>query len=127
MQADDAAGYEWKTAELNCSHRYLLPALMAALARPDFASLPRRLFDLGCGNGACADYIASRGWDVSAVDPSVQGISHAKANYPRIRCELGSTTDDLAARFGTFPFVISLEVVEHVYAPRKYASTLYSL
>jgi 2-polyprenyl-6-hydroxyphenyl methylase/3-demethylubiquinone-9 3-methyltransferase len=31
------------------------------------------------------------------------------------------------AKFGTFPAVISLEVVEHVYAPRDYARQLFEL
>ena len=29
--------------------------------------------------------------------------------------------------YGQFPVVISLEVVEHVFSPRQYAATLYSL
>ena len=41
--------------------------------------------------------------------------------------EFGSTEEDLAARFGTFPVVISLEVVEHVYAPREYISRIRDL
>ena len=41
--------------------------------------------------------------------------------------ELGSAYDDLAARYGRFPAVISLEVVEHLYFPRKFAATLFSL
>jgi 2-polyprenyl-6-hydroxyphenyl methylase/3-demethylubiquinone-9 3-methyltransferase len=35
--------------------------------------------------------------------------------------EEGSCYDDLRSRFGTFPLLLSLEVVEHVYAPRDYA------
>jgi 2-polyprenyl-6-hydroxyphenyl methylase/3-demethylubiquinone-9 3-methyltransferase len=44
-----------------------------------------------------------------------------------LRLERGSAYDDLAAVFGTFPAVVSLEVVEHLYDPRKYAQTLYAL
>ena len=40
---------------------------------------------------------------------------------------MGSAYDDLAGRFDRFPAVISLEVVEHVYAPRDFAMTLFSL
>src|SRR5262249_53290923 len=40
---------------------------------------------------------------------------------------VGSAYDDLAARFGTFQVVLSLEVVEHVYYARKLAATLFSL
>ena len=39
----------------------------------------------------------------------------------------GSAYDDLAAKYGRFPVVISLEVVEHVYAPRNFARTVFDL
>lgn len=41
--------------------------------------------------------------------------------------EEGSAYEPLSERFGTFPAVTSLEVVEHVYAPRAYARTLAEL
>ena len=59
--------------------------------------------------------------------PSEQGIAQANARYPTIPLRIGSAYDDLAAQHGTFPVVVSMEVVEHVYAPRKYAATLFSL
>jgi 2-polyprenyl-3-methyl-5-hydroxy-6-metoxy-1,4-benzoquinol methylase len=127
QQVTDASAYEWRSAELNSSHEYLLPALTEVLERPQLASLPRRLFDLGCGNGATANYLAGRGWDIAGVDPSVQGIAQANRTFPSLRLERGAAGEDLAARFGTYPFVISMEVVEHVYAPREYARTLHSL
>lgn len=40
---------------------------------------------------------------------------------------IGSAYDDLAEQYGQFPVVLSLEVVEHVYAPRDYARTVFSL
>lgn len=46
---------------------------------------------------------------------------------PHIRLKAGSTYNDLVARFGRFPAVVSLEVAEHVYAPRDYARTLFDL
>lgn len=125
--ARDAPGYDWRSAELDCSHDYLLPALLAELGRDEFRALPKTLFDLGCGNGAIANQLAARGWQVAGVDPSAEGIAQAHAAYPALRLEVGSALDDLAARHGTFPFVISMEVVEHVYDPRHYARTLRSL
>jgi 2-polyprenyl-6-hydroxyphenyl methylase/3-demethylubiquinone-9 3-methyltransferase len=68
-----------------------------------------------------------RGWDVAGVDPSQEGIANANQAWPHLRLETGSAYDDLAARFGRFPMVVSLEVVEHVYAPRNYARTLFDL
>ena len=67
------------------------------------------------------------GWDVTGVDPSAEGIAQARAHYPGLKLYEGSAYDDLAARYGRFPVVTSLEVVEHVYAPRQYAATLFDL
>lgn len=120
------AGYRYSDALTNTSHRVLLPALreeLGALA----ATRQRRLFDLGCGNGSVAALLHHEGWEVCGVDPSSEGIAAANLTFPQLRLEQGSAYDDLAARFGRFPVVISLEVVEHVYAPRHYARTLFDL
>ena len=61
------------------------------------------------------------------VDPSSEGIAQARQAFPELRLEQGSAYDDLAAKYGRFPVVVSLEVVEHVYAPRDYAATLFDL
>lgn len=123
----DISGYTYAGQGLNDSHGYLMPSLVLLLGRSDIAMFPKRLFELGCGNGSVANYLAASGWKVCGVDPSEEGISMAKQAYPSLLLELGSAYDDLAGKFGTFPVVLSLEVVEHVYFPRKYAETLYSL
>ncbi len=87
----------------------------------------RRIFELGCGNGAIADQLTQRGYDVTGVDPSEEGIAQANRTYPGLKLYQGSAYDDLAGQFGRFPVVISLEVVEHVYFPRQFAATLFDL
>ena len=82
---------------------------------------------MGCGNGSVARVLTARGWDVTGVDPSVEGIAQARAADPALKIATGSAYDDLAAQYGHFPVVLSLEVVEHVYAPRHYARTLFEL
>ena len=126
--ADDT-GYVYDDAETNHSHAYLLPTTKAEVdavgaAWPDSAM---RLFDLGCGNGSVARHFAQRGWEVPGVDPSADGIAHARQHHPDLNLHSSSAYEDLAATYGTFPVVISLEVVEHVYDPRRYARTLHSL
>jgi len=64
---------------------------------------------------------------VTGVDPSIEGIQQAKAEFPNLKLENGSAYDDLAAIYGQFPVLLSLEVVEHVYAPRQYAKTAFDL
>jgi 2-polyprenyl-6-hydroxyphenyl methylase/3-demethylubiquinone-9 3-methyltransferase len=88
---------------------------------------PRRVFDLGCGNGALMNALASRGYDVTGVDPSESGVSLAKAAWPDLPVFVGSAYDALSDRYGTFPAVVSLEVVEHLYSPRHYAQTMFKL
>jgi 2-polyprenyl-6-hydroxyphenyl methylase/3-demethylubiquinone-9 3-methyltransferase len=87
--------------------------------------IPRRILDVGCGNGAVAAQLADRGWDVIGVDPSDSAVRTARAAHPAIVFHQASAYDDLADRLGRFRAVLSLEVVEHVYFPRAFASTLF--
>lgn len=128
MKAPDAiSGYKYNDAGHTCAHSYLLPALHAELAAFFSCRPTKRVFDLGCGNGSVAATLAAEGYEVCGVDPATEGIAQAKAHYPHLRLEAGSAYEDLVARFGRFPAVITLEVVEHVYAPRDYARTLFDL
>ena len=68
-----------------------------------------------------------RGWNLTGVDPSAEGIEQALAAHPELKLACGSTYDDLATQHGQFPVVLSLEVVEHVYAPRRYVRTVFDL
>lgn len=106
-------------------HKYLLPAIEKAIR--DFRIQPSPAFDLGCGNGSVANWLHQKGFAVSGVDPSDTGIATANAAYPSLNLRVGSAYDPLQESFGTFPFLVSLEVVEHVYAPRDYAACVYNL
>ncbi len=108
--------------------RFLLPMLLRML-RKESASLakPVRVFDLGCGNGSAAHAVAMCGYHVTGVDPSVKSIGLGQKAYPDLDLQIGSAYDPLAEKFGRFPIVYSLEVVEHLYFPRKYAACLFDL
>jgi 2-polyprenyl-6-hydroxyphenyl methylase/3-demethylubiquinone-9 3-methyltransferase len=128
MHTPTSSGYVWKSATPEASHNYLLPAVRDTLAGYINATgSEKRLFDLGCGNGSLSFELSRSGWDVTGIDPSSDGISQARAAYPNLNLHEGSAYEDLAKRYGKFPAVISLEVVEHVYYPRRWASTLHSL
>lgn len=71
--------------------------------------------------------LAQAGYAVTAIDPSVSGIDVASQAYPAVQFAERSAYDDLAKEFGLFPVVVSLEVVEHCYWPRQFASTIFSL
>lgn len=121
------SGYHYDHAGLNCSHGYLLPTVLRLLDGLHVPAGQRRLFEVGCGNGSVAHELTRRGWDVTGVDPSAEGIAQANQTHPDLKLYSGSAYDDLAAQYGQFPVVLSLEVVEHVYFPRQYASTVFSL
>lgn len=129
MNQHNIDGYRWTDASSTCAHGYLLPAVVAELEKLRLLMGPdtTRVFELGCGNGSVAHALHRQGWAVTGVDPSTEGIAQANAQYPELPLFIGSAYDDLAQRFGTFPVVTSLEVVEHVYFPRQYAATIFSL
>ncbi|HYC59655.1 MAG TPA: methyltransferase domain-containing protein [Thermoanaerobaculia bacterium] len=95
----------------------------------DIAPPPRNVLELGCGNGAIARRLAGEGYSVMGIDPSTSGIAIAKEHEgERLRFDVGSTSDNLGAKYGTFPVVVSLEVIEHCPSAREfmraYASVL---
>ena len=127
MDTADLSGYRYDQAGLNHSHGYLLPTVFRLLDELNLPADQRRLFELGCGNGSVAHALTQRGWDVTGVDPSVEGIAQAHRAYPDLKLYSGSAYDDLATQYGQFPVVLSLEVVEHVYFPRQYAKSVFNL
>lgn len=79
---------------------------------------PRRLFELGCGNGSLAASLVSPGREIVAVDASESGIAQARLASSSVRFETASAYEDLVSRFGRFELVLSVEVIEHLYSPR---------
>jgi 2-polyprenyl-3-methyl-5-hydroxy-6-metoxy-1,4-benzoquinol methylase len=123
----DISEYRYTDSALNNFHGYLLPTVLRLLDERGLPAGGKRLFELGCGNGSVAHELSQRGWDITGVDPSKEGIQQARAAYPDLKLRNGSAYDDLADQHGQFPIVLSLEVVEHVYAPRDYARTVFEL
>jgi 2-polyprenyl-3-methyl-5-hydroxy-6-metoxy-1,4-benzoquinol methylase len=120
-------GYQWRNADQTCIHADLMPTVDQIIQQFTVSDRHYRLFDLGCGNGSIPAYYTNQGFDVTGVDPSESGIQQAQSQYPGLKIYAGSAYDNLAQQYGQFPIVLSLEVVEHVYSPRDYAKTLYSL
>jgi 2-polyprenyl-3-methyl-5-hydroxy-6-metoxy-1,4-benzoquinol methylase len=125
--AVDISGYAYEDGELNDSHHYLVPSLLEILASLSIPTEHRRLFELGCGNGAVSSVLQGEGYQVIGVDVSTQGLEQAQRRHPKLLLRPGSAYDPLVETYGQFPIVISLEVVEHLYAPRIFAKTLYDL
>jgi len=120
-------GYRYADAGLSTAHGVLLPAVLRILAALPLEGDSRRLFELGCGNGSVANELSRLDWDLTGMDTLMEGIRQARAACPDLKLFEGSAYDDLAGCYGRFPVLLSLEVVEHVYAPSDYACTVFEL
>ena len=125
--AVDISGYAYEDPELNPSHDYLVPAVLEELASLELSTDHKQVFELGSGNGSVADVLTQQGYQVTGIDASAQGVEQGRRRYPQLNLQLGSAYDPLADAYGTFPVVVSLEVVEHLYAPRLFARSLFDL
>jgi 2-polyprenyl-6-hydroxyphenyl methylase/3-demethylubiquinone-9 3-methyltransferase len=106
------------------SDAYLLPQVLRIIeSRRGVA----RIFEVGCGNGSAAAFLSSHGYAVTGIDASEEGVRIAKRNAAGSTFDVSSAYGDLAGQYGTFPVVLSLEVVEHCFWPRKFARSVFDL
>jgi len=104
----------YNNANTLCHHEYVLPTVLQQLRGV------KRVLDIGCGNGSADKFLADCGFEVTAIDNSETGIAVAQRAFPNIRFAVANCYDNLATTFGTFPAIISLEVIEHLYSPREF-------
>jgi 2-polyprenyl-3-methyl-5-hydroxy-6-metoxy-1,4-benzoquinol methylase len=119
--------YSWGNARAASHQCYVLPDVIRMLERIDFRGQAKRVFDIGCGNGSADARLTELGYEVIGIEPSAEGVARAREAFPHLQIHQASCYDDLAARFGQFPVVISLEVIEHVFLPREFCRCVYSL
>lgn len=120
-----SAGFQYSNSLPTWASNYLFAPLREILR----SRVPKgpRVFEIGCGNGAMAHALETMGYDVTAIDASETGIAVARRDFPGLKAHVADVYDDLAARFGSFPVVLSLEVIEHCFHPRRFARTFYDL
>lgn len=116
-RAADLIVYDYQSDAPQPHHRYEDPQVIRLIG-----TAPTRVFDLGCGNGFFAQKLARLGHDVTGVDPSASGIRIARGT-PGLHLEEGHGYEPLAERFGTFPIVVTLEVIGHILRPRDFIVT----
>ena len=112
--------YEFLDGKESHMHGYVMPHLLFCSGK---LNPTMRILDIGCGNGAACGEFLKRGCQVVGIDLSRQGIEWARRTYPKARFEIMPADDRVLERLAEAPFdlVISTEVVEHLYAPRKWA------
>lgn len=133
LEADDPAPksgamgvpeYGWAKERAPTTAPYLAPAV-TRLISPITPST--RLLDIGCGNGFFAGPLAGR-CQIVGIDPSEEGIALARQRFPEARWERLTAVPEILELLDTepFDFVLSVEVIEHVYLPRLWAAACFS-
>ncbi len=107
--------YGWDTSEASECHSYVLPKLLALLPGDKL-----KILDMGCGNGYVANQLSLRGHKVTGIDLSKDGIELAQNTYPNTEFIVRSVYEDLADLGNDFDLIISSEVIEHLYYPKKF-------
>jgi SAM-dependent methyltransferase len=108
--------YPYESAEETFGHSYLDPVVIR-----EIGGKPTRIFEVGCGNGAFLLKLSRLGHTVAGIEPSEQGTKIARAQG--LNVSQRDAYEDLSATLGTYPVVVTLEVVEHVMWPRKFIAT----
>ncbi|MGA8215713.1 MAG: class I SAM-dependent methyltransferase [Candidatus Sulfotelmatobacter sp.] len=119
--------YEYESSAASCAHAYLL-APVKRLAQ----SLGKKgpVLDLGCGNGSLSHELSKLGFEVHGVDRSESGIQIAREAFPQVQFSLGDVEKVLSPdpfQAESFDVVVSTEVVEHLYHPRRLIQNAFRL
>lgn len=96
--------YQFHSADATWSNDYIWKPVLRILQEN---ISDKRIFELGCGNGATAKILHSHGYEISGVDTSVSGIQHANNSYPDLNLHVGDAYDSLSEQYGQFPCVMS--------------------
>lgn len=79
---------------------------------------PRRIVDIGCGNGALCRELASHGYQVVGCEPCVEILSLAQHETPGLVFHaLGVDDDPSVVGNESFDVAIATEVIEHLVRP----------
>jgi 2-polyprenyl-6-hydroxyphenyl methylase/3-demethylubiquinone-9 3-methyltransferase len=120
--------YVWHDVLPTCAHDYVLPEIRR-IVRTLYPNGPVTIVDIGCGNGYATSLLAGLGHSVIGVDASPSGIEIARAAYPGVRFEVCSVYDEALDETAGGPAecVVSLEVVEHLFHPKRLFEQSYRL
>lgn len=112
--------YGYKSANNSCAHVYLTGSILNLLNK----AINRTILDVGCGNGSLAHILMNEGYNVYGTDASESGINIARQKYEGRFFVQDLSKDELPVELSgiTFDTIISTEVIEHLYDPRRYLS-----
>ncbi|MBF0553132.1 MAG: class I SAM-dependent methyltransferase [Nitrospirae bacterium] len=79
---------------------------------------PKKVLELGCGEGLSTVLIAEDGHEITAVDFDERAISYANEHIKKAGIEF--KCDDFTGKlYGSFDAVVSLDVIEHINEDRE--------
>ena len=117
--------YGYRSSDASHTSAYLWAPVVELLKRHCHAQATN-ILDAGCGNGAFCKRLVQEGrWSVWGCDLSQKGIEIARRSCPEARFEQASVDEDLVDLFGRrFDAIVSLEVIEHLYDPRRFVRSV---
>lgn len=110
--------YGYDNPEATHAHQYIAEPILNLLT----AANNQSILDLGCGNGALVKYLIHHKFNAYGTDASPSGIAIA-SKFDSARFALQDlSTEELPPAFEhlIFDTIISTEVIEHLYDPRKF-------
>lgn len=113
----DYQDYNWENDALTDAHNCFMIPIINML--PTDGS---PILDIGCGNGSFANYLIEKGFNVYGTDASETGVNIANKKNPGRFFIQDLSVDELPEELKGIKFktIISTEVIEHLYNPRKY-------
>jgi len=118
-----AAAYRWCHSGPSGAHAWVVPAVLALLPARSGLSI----LDAGCGNGFLAGRLAALGHRVIGCDASPEGIARARASHPGVRFEVRSVYQAFTDLAPEVDVVVTTEVIEHLYAPRRLVENAFAV
>jgi 2-polyprenyl-3-methyl-5-hydroxy-6-metoxy-1,4-benzoquinol methylase len=113
---NSVSDYGWKRADGPAACNYIAPRVLRELS----GTGPKRVLDLGCGNGALSALLVKQGHQVVGMDYDLAGVTIAKRSAPGAKIYQLGVQDDpatLLSNEAPFDWVVSTEVIEHLYSP----------
>ena len=108
--------YGWSSSNEICSHGYISPEVIKLIKRFN----PKKIIDIGCGNGFLCSQIHQEGYNVVGVEYDSAGYEIASSNNKELNFYNLGVYDDPSVVInneGLFDVVVSTEVVEHLFSP----------
>lgn len=114
----DYKDYGYSNNQATHAHTYITAPILGLVD----VEKNKSILDLGCGNGALVNLLIEKGFNAYGTDASETGIAIASKINPDRFAVQDLSSDDLPTFLEQINFdtIISTEVIEHLYDPRKF-------